>query len=254
MPIVFPFGEGRTEEVVFSFLQRRFFPDRQAFREFVSVKGKNHFRSGIEETVQGEIQPNKDIRILVFRDLDAGESSGDVVHAFRDVVWDLLSNWNLRPDIHSHQQHPNVYVCTQSPSATTPGLRLILHLADNSALHLPVGLSNHTADGYVLAAGLTNAVLERFARKPQVNSNAPSLRSLIINSIPQTVQGANIAFGENKDYLAAYLCASRFWVVHRTEDQARLVHIILERGWKDDQATIRQVFATWRASIEETLQ
>lgn len=253
MAPVFPFGEGRTDGVVFDFLRRNFLPD-QAFREFVSVNGKDNFRSRIEQTVQSEILPNREIRILVFRDLDAGESPPNVAQAFRDVAWGLLSGWDLRPEIHSYQHYPNIYICTHPPSLTTPGLRLILHLADNGALNLPMALPNHTTDGYVLAVGFTDAVLERFAGKLQVNSNTLSLRKLITGLIPETVRQANIAFDKDKDYLAAYLCATRFWVIHRTEDQARLVWIILERAWKHDPNTMRQVFATWRAAIEEALQ
>ncbi len=253
MALVFPFGEGRADGVVFDFLRRNFLPD-QAFREFVPVNGKNNFRSRIEQTVQSEVLPNRNISVLVFRDLDAGESPQNIAQAFRDLAWTLLSDWNLRPDIHSHQQHPNVSVCAQPLSATTPGLRLVLHLADNGALNLPIGLLNHTTDGYVLAAGFADAVLERFAGRPQVNSSAQALHALITSSIPQTITQATIAFDQHKDYLAAYLCATRFWVVYRTEDQARLVRIILERAWKHDPNTVHQVFATWRAAIEEALR
>lgn len=251
MTPVFPFGEGRTDRVVFDFLRRNLGHD-PGFREFVPVGGKNNFRSTIEQVVQSEIIPDRDIGVLVFRDLDADESPEDVAQAFRDIAWELLSDWNLQPSIDAHPHYPNIYICIQPSSTSMPGLRLVLHVADNDALDLPVALPNHTTDGYVLAAGLADAVLERFAGK--VDSDAPTLYELITNTIPNTVAQANITFAEDKDYLSAYLCSTRFWVVHRTEAQMRLVRIILDRARKYDQASIDHVFDTWRAAIEEALQ
>jgi len=251
MALVFPFGEGPTDGIVFHLLKQKFFSG-QPFREFVSVNGKNNFRSRIVDTIKSEILPNTEISVLVFRDLDAGESSKNVVQTFRDITWSLLSDWGLRPDVQPHQQHPNIYVCAQPPSTTTPGLRLVLHLADNSALNLPIALLNHTTDSYVLAAGFTNVVLERFAEK--VNSNAQSLHALITSSIPRTITETNSTFDQDKDYLAAYLCATRFWVKHRTEKQELLVRIILNRIWKYDQNAFLRIFASWQIAIEEALR
>lgn len=251
MAVVFPFGEGPTDRIVFDFLQSKFFPGED-IREFVPVNGKDHFRSRIELTVRGEILPNNGISVLVFRDLDAGESPENIAQAFRSIVWDLLSDWSLRPDIQPHQQYPNVYVCAQPLSTTAPGLRLILHLANNGPLNLPATLRNDTTDGYILAAGFTDVVLERFAIK--VNSNTQDLRALITSSIPHTIGQTHSAFDQDKDYLAAYLCATRFWVVHRTEDQARLVRIILERIWKYDPNALQRIFAPWWTAVEEALR
>ena len=250
---VFPFGEGPTDRVVFEFLRSRLFPD-QAFREFVSVGGKENFRSKIPDTVQNEILPGRYMCILVFRDLDAGEKPSNVAQSFRDLIWDLLSAWNLQPSIHPLPQHPNIYVCRTDPTSTAPGLRLVLHLADNAALDLPMALPNHTTDGYVLAAGLTDAVLGRFAGSPKVKSDAQTLYDLVTNSLPVAVKQAGITFGEDKDYLAAYLCATRFWVVRRNEEQALLVRVILDRAWKYDPDTVHRVFSTWLTAIEEAIR
>jgi len=250
-PVVFPFGEGPTDKVVFEFLQGRFYPERE-FQPFNAVRGKDNFRQKISEAVESEVIPGRDVRILIFRDLDAGESSASVAQSFRDLIWNLLSLWNLRPNIQPSPGHSNIYICEQPGTQTTPGLRLVLHLADNSALSLPVPSSNHTTDGYILAAGLKNAVLDKFAT--QVDSDIHSLRKLITDSIPDTITQAHIAFDDYKDYLAAYLCSTRFWVIHRTEEQARLVRVILERAWKYDANSVRRVFCTWLAAIEEAIR
>lgn len=251
MAVVFPFGEGSTDRLVFNFLKSKLFPD-EPLRQFVAVNGKNNFRSQVQRTIEADILPNNTVTVIVFRDLDAGESGATVAKSFRDLVWSLLAEWNLQPDIQPHNLYPNLYQCTQSSSATTPGLRLDLHLANNSTLGLPVEILNQTTDGYLLAAGLTDGVLERFASKAQTNARA--LQLLVTAAIPGSIRQTDCFFDQDKDYLAAYLCATRFWVHHRTEDQARLVSIILERSWRYDQNTFQQLFASWRTAVEEALQ
>lgn len=250
MAEVFSFGEGPTDRVVFGFLKSSIFPEK-AFREFVSVNGKSNFRPQIMRTVRSEVIPGNSICMLVFRDRDAGESAEDIVLAFRQIVWDLLSEWNLRPEIQPHQDYPNVHICAQPSSNTVPGLRFILHLADNSSLNLPANLRNHTTDGYVLATGLTNIVMERFAAK--IHSNVQYIHTLVTNLIPDLIRNKG-SFDQDKDYLAAYLCATRFWVVHRTEAQERLVDIILQRAWRYEPDTIRRIFASWQIAVEEALR
>lgn len=253
MAQIFPFGEGQTDKVVFDFVKEKLFPDRE-FQIFAPVGGKNQFRSKIKQTVEAEIFSNRKTNILVFRDIDNGETMDSVSQSFSAIVKELLSQWNLQPDIHVHQQYPNIYICDQRPSVTTPGLRLLLHLANHSAVNLSQRLRNQTTDGYVLAAGLDSVVLERFAQDSKVNSNAETLNLLITQSIPGQFEAPGIVFDEDKDFLTAYLCATRFWVAKRTEDQARLVRIILERAWQHNQNQFKSLFATWQVAIDEAFK
>lgn len=251
MSPIFPFGEGRTDQIVFDVLKEHSgASSAQEFQPFIPVGGKNNFHSKIAETVSSELIPDREIRILIFRDLDEKESSADVAHSFRDLVWGLLAEWGLRPALQALNSHPNIYVCAQPPRTRTPGLHLVLHIADlNSVPNLPMQLLNHTTDAYLLAVGLQDSVLERFAEK--INSNSQSLRTLITHTLPAAVQQESITFDQDKDYLAAYLCAVRFWVVHRTEEQARLARIILRRALSYGQGDVRTVFRSWIAAIEE---
>lgn len=251
MPPIFPFGEGPTDQIVFDVLKEHLGTSSGGeFRPFIPVGGRNNFRSKITETVRSELVPKREVRILVFRDLDNGENPSSIAGSFRDLVLDILSPWNLRPHLQALNSHPNIYVCAQPPSERTPGLHLVLHIADlNSVPNLPMQLLNHTTDAYLLAVGLQDSVLERFAEK--INSNSQSLRTLITHTLPAAVQQESITFDQDKDYLAAYLCAVRFWVVHRTEEQARLARIILRRALKYGQGDVRTVFRSWIAAIEE---
>ncbi|MFQ5793567.1 MAG: hypothetical protein ACE5JP_00775 [Candidatus Bipolaricaulia bacterium] len=250
MDVIFPFGEGRTDEVVFDSVCNAFSVEG-SFREFVTVGGKSNFRNQITMTVQSEVLPNREVGILVFRDFDHGEEHGHVASSFQHIVRDLLSDWALEPETQQHPEESNIYIWDQPASDEIPGLKLILHLADNSALSM--NLRNQTTDGYILAVGLQEQVLERFARTGRVNSNVAKLQTLIQESIPKVITDQDIQFDEDKDYLAAYLCATRFWVVHRTEVQALLAQIILDRATTHAEESMRRVFQSWRVAIQEMI-
>ncbi len=253
MATIFPFGEGKTEKVIFEFLVEKQF-QRYSFHNFVSVGGKDNFRSKIPKTVQSDLEAGRDeIRILAFRDLDAGEQVDDVVQSFQDIVWKLLEPWELQPNV--QQIHPNtIYKWEASIAQGRSGLRFVLHIANHADSSLPVPLQNQTTDGYILTVGLEEAILERFARKNKVKSTVDALKSLITEKIPETVRKEGIDFQEDKDYLAAYLAATRFWVVKRTEEQVRLVKIILDRAWKYNRNEFKKAFASWFAAIKEVVQ
>jgi len=120
-----------------------------------------------------------------------------------------------------------------------------LHLADVSGFEVPqkVKESNNTTDGYILAIGLEEGVLNAFETDNKVTKGV--LYKLITQCIPNCFSDPqyNITFEQDKDYLAAYLCASRFWVKHRTD--VRLTHVILDRAWKHNPEHFKEVFASW---------
>lgn len=115
-------------------------------------------------------------------------------------------------------------------------------------------MKNQTTDGYVLAVGFDKTVLGCFAQHKKVKSRFQTLRDLMANDLPQTIKQKGILFDEDKDFLAVYLCAVRFWVTCRTEEQARLIKIILDRAWSYSQSNIKQIFNTWLIAIQEAIQ
>ena len=246
---IFPFGEGHTEAVVFKFLRQKWFSDVE-FQKFVAVGGKGQFASKIPNQVRSELVSGKEVRVIVFRDLDEGEDVQSIAQSFQSIVHRLLADWDLQPDQRSIAG--NVYFWEEPTTKEHPGLRFVLHIADNGHLDLP--LKNQTTDGYVLAIGLLPNVLERFAQESQVGSDSSTLSNLITRDVPKTIRDAKIGFEEDKDYLAAHLVASRFWVVKRTEDQSLLVQIILDRAWKYARNDMERVFRTWQVAIQEVLR
>lgn len=244
---IITFGEGRTDERVFSFLREKCLTEHE-FQGFIPVNGKTNFKKIIKDTVESELVLNRDLSILVFRDLDRDEEQEHVVQSFQDLVRELLPGWNREPDRHSI--YPNIYSFEQASDEELPGIHLVLHLADINHLDLPERLrnSNQTTDGYVLAVGLKRNVLKRFAER-DVGTSVEKLNSLITEAIPSGFSLTDIAFKEDKDYLAAYLCAARFWVKHRNEERERLEDVILKRAWKYNQESVRNVFDTWIAAM-----
>ena len=256
---IFVFGEGQTDKVVFDFLKEKFFSQSASqFEPFVIVGGKNAFRSRILERVQPDVESKRqNISILAFRDRDAGEKLQSICQSFEDIVCNLLASWSTSSP---SRQDLSEYIGKWEVSPNLPkhpGFRFVLHVANHPRLSLSVTLHNHTTDGYVLASGLLDSVLKRFAQEVGFETNVSDpqavLETLITQSIPTTIHSKGVRFNEDKDFLAAYLVATRFWVVKRTEEQARLVRIILDRAIRYAPEDVEQVFASWIQAIREVL-
>ncbi len=249
MAVIFPFGEGKTEQVVFEFLRKNWF-DQAKFRKFVSGGGKREFSSKIPGIV-GTLVPNREVRVIAFRDLDKDEQADEIGQSFQDLVEKLLKPWELKPK-RQEVLTDTVYKWEVFAGPAQPGLRFVLHIA--GSVDTAVSLRNWTTDGYVLALGLKDRVLGRFAQESKVGSEVAILSDLITAAIPGIISQQGISFDEDKDYLAAYLVATRFWTVRRTEEQARLIRVILDRAWRYDREQVEQVFKSWRIAIEEVVR
>lgn len=240
---IFPFGEGPTDKVVFKSLEKCVCVPE--FEEFYWVGGIDNFAKGIENTVEGDLKSKADdVCILVFCDLDKGRIYQDIIKQFENIMKKLMPGWNGRPV--EHPEYKNIYIFKQNPSNEMRGLRMILHLADISSFELPEKIknSNNTTDGYVLALGLDNSVLGRFASK-DVKTTSDVLHGLITECLPKCFSAANIEFEQDKDFLAAYFCATRFWVKHRTEEKCNLTETILARSVKSDEEKFKTIFSSW---------
>jgi hypothetical protein len=220
----------------------------------VNVRGKNNFRSKIPNTLKPEFdpgEPGRYVRVLVFRDLDADEKRQDIVASFEGIACELLARWRLEPQLSPLDDWPNIFTVDETPTEDRPGLRFVLHIADPPQLE-DLDLKNVTTDCYVLALALQDPVLERFAR--DISSQNDALHILVTEKVPQTIIDQGITFDEDKDFLAAYLCAARFWTVKRTEEKERLLKIVLARARKYAHDEFWSIFASWRTAIEEVIR
>lgn len=258
---VYPFGEGKTEEMVFKVLCTQY-PDLNNvnLNKFISVGGKNKFSEKIRKTLEADLIPDTEIQIVVFRDLDQGEVFDDVAQSFQGLAWILLSKWSLKPQIIVHSEKPNIYILQQQATPDTPGLRLVLHFPDDKIFDgLNVVMRNRTTDGYILALGLDETILRRFAGKIKCDDSTTSpdpnvLRDLINTAIPATVTSNGITFDQDKDFLAAYLCATRFWTVHRSEEQDKLAEVIMKRAATYKPELLKKMFQSWLDAIQMVAQ
>jgi hypothetical protein len=241
---VFPFGEGRTDEEVFNFLCNKCLSSFD-FEDFEAVGGKERFSEKIRSAVKADLDSNADdICILVFCDVDKDRNREDVVNQFYTIFKKLSPGWDGK--CRSHSTYKNIYFFEQAPSEEKRGLCLVLHLADVSGFKLPseVTKSNNTTDGYILAVGLENNILNRFEKEAGAKIDNV-LYDLITKCISKCFSEAGIEFEQDKDYLAAYLCASRFWVKHRTDDEIGLAKTIMGRAWKYNPNHFKEIFVTW---------
>ena len=246
---IYVFGEGKTDRLVFNFLKDKKSPE-SPLGNLIPVGGKGNFKHEILDKVKPDIEAKRnEIRVLVFRDVDEGEEVQNIVQSFQAIVEDLLEHQDLKPTPTS--QGGIIYTWQVPANSKFPGFRFVLHIAEEIRGN-PKSLRNRTTDGYVLALGLTEQVLEGFAE--DVGSNNDILHKLITSKIPETIRQCNITINEDKDYLAAYLTATRFWVMKRSEEKELLTRIILERAWKYNEERFKEVFSSWFKAIEEVLR
>jgi len=256
MSDIYSFVEGTTDQVVFDVLKKALQKTHNLTFEgqIVNVKGKNNFRSKILDTLKPEFDPGEPehyVRTLAFRDLDADEERQDVVASFESLARKLLARWQLEPQFSPLTSWTNILAIDQAPTEDRPGLRFVLHIADPPHLE-ELNLKNITTDCYVLAVALREPVLGRFAQ--QAGSQSDTLHTLITREVPQTIMDREIAFDEDKDFLAAYLCAARFWSVKRTEEKERLLNIVLDRALEHGPNDFWSIFASWKVAIEEAVR
>lgn len=256
MNVIYPFGEGPTDQVVFYTLKKALEEahDLRFEGSFVSVGGKERFREQMINKLEPEFdpgQPGRYVRVLAFRDLDAGEERRDVATSFEGIARQLLARRELEPQLSPLDDWPNLFVLDQAPNGDRPGLRLVLHIANPPALE-DLALRNVTTDCYVLALALQEPVLARFAQG--VSSQSNTLHALVTQEVPQAISNRGIACDEDKDFLAAYLCAARFWTVGRTEEKERLLNVVLARALRYAQDEFWAVFASWKTAIEEAMR
>ena len=253
---VYPFGEGKSDKVVFEFLRDKWFPrEKWHWSKFEVVGGKTNFSSRIKATIESEIMPERFIGVLAFRDKDFGEATESILQGFHNIIYGLLSAWLPFKKIKTSEEElikEVLYKWEFQPTSKLPGFRFILHIAGNLGGEAKnLSLKNWTTDGYLLSVGLLQNVLNSFAKESKVKSSGEVLKELITQKIPNAIKGEGIDFEEDKDFLAAYLVSTRFWVVKRTEEELRLSRIILERAYRNIPHKFEQIFFTWKKAMEE---
>ena len=226
---IFVFGEGATEKTVWDKLQRELEQKESKIEgTFHAVGGKGGFKEKMPNILTPEVTPGKYVQVVVFRDVDKGEDIQQILQSFKRIAHNFLR----RPiELANHPNYSNVFVANVPPTESSAGMRLALHFAATPP-QLPgavvdLGLCNQTTDTYVLALALLDSVLERFAQESKTEKDI--LESKVVSEIPNLFQKNGICFDEDKDLLAAYLVATRFWTVKRTDQKERLVNIVLEK-------------------------
>jgi hypothetical protein len=246
---LFVFGEGKTEEVVFTCLsQKKALPQQP---HLIPVNGKANFVSGILDKVEQNFAPGipgQMVRILAFRDRDKGEQIDSICQSFEPIGNRLRGEMlQFTPE----QNFSNVLVSTIQPTQQHPGLRFVLHIADTPA-GIPEKLNqfaSKTTDAYILSIALSSGVLSRFGKKVQIEPDI--IKAKVLSELPQLFASNGIRFDTDKDYLAAYLITTRFWKINRTEREVRLVQVILDRAMRYATDVFEKTFASWMFAIEE---
>lgn len=247
---VFVFGEGKTEKTVLNSLGK-YMETRDL--EITSVGGKNNFGNRMTVDLASEFRPGmpgRYVRVLVFRDVDQAETETDLRRSFEGIARQLIdmpAQWRPLADA------VNVSTLDISPTGERPGLRLVLHLAatpprGGGPAVLP-DFSDKTTDGYLLWLALAPGVVERFARDARVDAGV--IVQKVTTELPQLFAQNRIPFNTDKDYLAAYLAATRFWKVKRNEVKESLVGIIFDRAAQAAREDLGNIMNSWLCAVKE---
>jgi len=244
------FGEGKTEKI----LVDRLTNDKAAKKldislssrpVFIGTGGKYHSISRISETLEPELSPFQKVRCVILADRDAGETTESIrekyENGFRqileasdyntDISFQLLQNWN------------NILTFATVPP-DLPDLQVALHIARTPALPISEDqiADSATTDGYILAAALTEGVIHRFARKAGLTRE--KLSDKVTLEIPELMRRNGIASLDAKDFISAYMTASRFLKIKRSEDESTFAGIVISRAVQREPDAVKKIFAS----------
>lgn len=242
-PQLFVFGEGKTEEKIFS----KIVPDPNI--KLIPVGGKNKFNENMGNVLSSEFSPgdpSQVIRVLVFCDLDAGEKETEIKNKFERIAKRLTKRNRL--NFKKHASFANVFVLVSPSDGTKPGLRMVLHLANPSNSH-GLELVNQTSDGYILSLALKDEIIQRFAKDIHIDSG--KVLNKVVKEVPDLLKGNGIKLDQDKDYLGVFLAVTRFWRKKRTEDQQLLAGVILDRAKKYADEYFNAVMQSWQVAFQE---
>lgn len=189
--------------------------------------------------------------IVIFRDRDGNETEEDIKQSFLNGFRNLLTE-NVQPfQVFDAEKYPNVYWSQHEERVEERNenfkLTIVLHIAcPQQLVDWERPFANSEIENYILAAGLTNQVLEQFA--DDCNLTPDALRNKVLEEIPEVLLNNGIAV-QQKDLLSAYMTASRFIFKKRSDDEKRFVRVLLERFKKYAGDRLEEVFGSILAAI-----
>ncbi|RJQ30097.1 MAG: hypothetical protein C4589_03985 [Peptococcaceae bacterium] len=192
--------------------------------------------------------------IVIFRDRDGNETEEDIKQSFFNGFKKLLTeNVSLPPfAVFDAEKYPNVYWFQHEERNEERDenfkLIVVLHIARPQPLsYWERPFTNSATEDYILAAGLTGQVLERFAGECRLSPEA--LQNKVLREIPGVLRSNGIDV-QQKDLLAAYMTACRFLVIKRSDDEKSFTRILLDRFKKYAADHLEEVFGSMLAAMK----
>ena len=222
---LYVFGEGKTEERLIKQLMAAIAPDvRMDFRQ---SEGRGRLVTTIVSSLGPELE--QPVCCLVLVDRDNGDSIDSIRERYKSSFQALLEERGFSSIVsfRALEENENVLELVLNPPGS-PDLRVALHVAetpDSLRIH---GFNNDTTDGYILAAALTEPVLERFAKKAGIDSQR--LSEKVAQEIPDLMKANGVRALDAKDLIAAYMAAARFLKVNRSEAEDTFAGIVVARA------------------------
>ncbi len=237
-------GEGKTEERVIETI----LGEEQYRFQVVRAGGKNQLVSVMEARLV--TNPS----ILFLRDCDSGETIEKVCQGIakelkrsakkRGLPWDEL-------DFQPVEGWNNIFSCTISSLSMSPAPQIHLHVAspvdslkDILGEHYP--FRSTTTDDYILAAALTEGVLEKFSIDKKVSILPEALKRKVVEKIPSLLRENGIRDIVAKDMNAIYMTVARF---PSQESNEAFAEKVVRNAFESSREEYQHIFASHIAAI-----
>lgn len=244
------FGEGKTEKI----LVNRLTDDKAADKielnlsskpVFIGTGGKYHSIRKISEKLEPDLTPFQKVRCVILADRDSGDTIESIREKYENGFCQILEASDYKADVSFQrlQGWNNILIFATEPP-DMPDLRVALHIAQTPPLPISEDQisDSATTDGYILAAALTERVIQRFAQKAGLTQE--KLLEKVTREIPELMRRNGIVNLDAKDFISAYMTASRFLKIKRSEDESTFAGIVISRAIQREPEAVKKIFAS----------
>jgi len=229
------FQEGKTEDNVLDKLCLWPVPKGQG-----SPRGKSQLIPRIEGVLKAALS-TESLRVLIMRDVDAGETHASLRQSFVQVFEGLFKQAGLteKPLFEWHPVHQNVLLMASEKAQ----IKVALHLADRC----PVGSGDQkTMDDYVLELALHKPVADKlFKPKPTWKLTTDDFLALVAETLPKTLEENGRPLVEAKEYSAYYSATLGDYI-----SPPLFAEKVLTHAQKCAPDRVKEVFASLYAAVD----
>jgi len=242
------FVEGPTDKTIIEKLTK----EASLKAKIHKCKGKRNINSAINKIVIDPLpyppQPDEPTTILIFRDRDGGETQESICKSINDNLKNKINTSERIPPI-QHQTYSNIYKFYYKDIYLTT----ILHISERQGLselkEYIDEFSNAEIEDYILAGALEDRIISRFSieNESRCEFDQNIVKKMIVSELPLLLKEHGVN-PQQKDILSAYMFATRFLYIKRSDDEKCFISILMDRIIK--HGNHKEVFASIIEALE----